>query len=239
MCVKLLVGQWRAGASVLQVFESSGGELPPHLFREFALPYMVRVAEGVRAQVPPVAEGGPPIIAFPRCVHDPSILESIASGPFDAISLDWGWEPALAVERVKQAAARAGRAAPVALQGNLDPTALHAPRLTLLKETRRMLEGFGDHSLVANLGHGMAPSHEPAKLALYFDAVHAISARMREAPGKRVTDEELAEMEKTLGKSMVVPEGMPASNAAAASGGSAGAVVGAAAATGTGAANGS
>lgn len=34
----LCAGQYKAGAQLLQVFESWGGELPPHLFAEFVLP---------------------------------------------------------------------------------------------------------------------------------------------------------------------------------------------------------
>jgi hypothetical protein len=49
VCVDLLVGAWAAGASVLQVFESAAGELPPPLFAEFSLPYLRDVAAGVDA----------------------------------------------------------------------------------------------------------------------------------------------------------------------------------------------
>ena len=55
--VSLLVEQWRAGASVLQVFESHAGELPPARFAEFSGNYMVDIARGVRARVPSVAAG--------------------------------------------------------------------------------------------------------------------------------------------------------------------------------------
>merc|ERR1719261_2196833 len=69
IAVHLLVGQWRAGASLLQVFESTAGELTPALFKEFSLPYLKRIAEGVRARVPSVAEGGPPMTVFARNAH--------------------------------------------------------------------------------------------------------------------------------------------------------------------------
>ena len=213
-CVELLVGQWAAGASVLQVFESAAGELPPRLFEDFALPYMVRVAAGVRARTPPVSEGGPPLIAFPRNAHQAGVLEALCASPFDAISLDWLTEPAAACERVA-GACRALGVPRKALQGNLDPALLHLPPAALVAETARMLRGFGDHPLVANLGHGMHPSHAPARLALYFEAVHALSAAARSGEGAEAE----AEIEAAVAARpprMVVPAEFVAAEAAAA-----------------------
>lgn len=34
---------------------------------------------------------------------------------------------------------------------------------------------FGTHRYIANLGHGMLPSHDPAKLKVFIDAVHEFS----------------------------------------------------------------
>jgi hypothetical protein len=153
--------------------------------------------------------------------------------------VDWEWDAAEAVEAVRGGCARVGRnpgaglgggvdggagagagedvgpVRPLALQGNLDPTALHAPRRALVYEVRRVLRGFGSMPLIGNLGHGMSPSHTPRQLAVFFDAVHAISARMRDGgPGKPlrdVTDAEvdaLLDAEGELGR-MVAPEGAP------------------------------
>jgi len=188
VCVDLLVGAWAAGASVLQVFESAAGELPPPLFAEFSLPYLRDVAAGVRARVPPPAEGGPLLIAFPRAQHSALGLEAL-SGAFDAVSLDWGWAPS-------EAAARAAAAAPpLALQGNLDPALLFAPRPAIFSAVRGMLAAFGPAApLVANLGHGMLPGHTPPALGDFFQAVALVSARLR-AGGAPLGDAELAELE--------------------------------------------
>jgi uroporphyrinogen decarboxylase len=55
--VELLLEQWRAGASILQIFESHAGELSPALFAAFLLPYLRQIAERVRARTPSVAQG--------------------------------------------------------------------------------------------------------------------------------------------------------------------------------------
>ena len=112
MVVELLVAQWEAGASLLQVFESHCGELSPAQFRAFGLPYLRAIAAGVRRRVPPVSEGGPVLLVFPRAA--PYSLETLAAddqrpghGPaglegcgYDGISLDWGLEPADAARRI-------------------------------------------------------------------------------------------------------------------------------------------
>lgn len=99
VAVDMLVEQWRAGASILQVFESNAGELPPDRFADFALPYLRRIAEGVRARVPAVADGGPPLIVFARGAH--FALEGLSeSTAYDVIGLDWSIDPADANARV-------------------------------------------------------------------------------------------------------------------------------------------
>ncbi len=202
VCVDLLVGAWRAGASVLQVFESGAGDLPPPLFDAFSLPYLRAVAAGVRARVPPPEAGGPLLIAFPRAQHCAAALEGLVAPPraasaFDAISLDWGWAPGEAAARVAAASAAAGRPGPLPLQGNLDPALLFAPRPAIFAAVRGMLQGFGAATpLVANLGHGMLPGHTPPALGDFFQAVALISARLRGGGGGApLGDEELAAME--------------------------------------------
>ena len=183
ICADLLVGAWKAGASILQVFESGAADLPPPLFKEFALPYLRLLAEAVKARVPSVAEGGPLLIAFPRGQHSVDGLEGLCDSQYDGLSLDWGWSPSEASSRVAAECRRLGRR-PLALQGNLDPSALFAPTETLRGVTRDMLKGFGDAPLVANLGHGMLPSHDPIALGEFFKAVEVESTILRGGVGK-------------------------------------------------------
>ena len=43
--------QVRAGAQILQVFDSWAGELAPQDFAEFSLPYLRQIATGVKQQL--------------------------------------------------------------------------------------------------------------------------------------------------------------------------------------------
>jgi uroporphyrinogen decarboxylase len=186
VCIDLLVGQYTAGASVLQVFESSAGELTPELFSTFALPCLARIAAGVRARTPAVADGGPVLLVFARCQHSWSGLEGLCDSAYDGMSVDWGWDAFEAGRRVAAECARLGRR-PMLVQGNVDPAALFAPLPVLARETAHMLARFragaaaaGQAPLphIVNLGHGMVPSHSPEALGAMFLAAHVASAAL-------------------------------------------------------------
>ena len=229
LCTELLVGCWRAGASVLQVFESGAGELPPALFREFALPYMKAIAAGVRARTPPLAAGGPALIAFPRNQHSRDGLEGLCDSQYDALSLDWGWDPAEAASRVAAECVRLGRVGgggegagagaapqrPLALQGNADPALLFGSREEIWRGVRDMLVGFRAGwragagacaalrercSVVGNLGHGMLPGHDAEALGEFFAAVGEVSGAL--AAGGQAAEAEAAASDAWLARLM-------------------------------------
>jgi uroporphyrinogen decarboxylase len=60
----------------------------------------------------------------------------------------------------------------VALQGNLDPSALFAPPETLRAETLRVLNSYGAGAgHVFNLGHGITPDVDPERVSLLVETV--------------------------------------------------------------------
>ena len=68
----------------------------------------------------------------------------------DAVGLDWTID-------IEDAKARVGDK--VALQGNMDPSMLYAPKPRIEQEVAKILKGFGDGGTghVFNLGHGILP----------------------------------------------------------------------------------
>ena len=91
------------------------------------------------------------------------MLSKIAAIGCDAVGVDWTTDLATARLAVE------GR---VALQGNLDPSALLAPPETVRAETLRVLESFGAGSgHVFNLGHGITPEVDPERVAVLIDTV--------------------------------------------------------------------
>ncbi len=140
--IHYLVGQLKAGADVLQIFDTWAGVLPPREFHRWSIEPTKRIVAGVRATVPDAK-----IIGFPRGAGAqlPAYVE--ATG-VDAVSIDWAAEPDLIRERVQSK---------VAVQGNLDPLALIAGGTALDRAVDDVLENYAKGRLIFNLGHGILP----------------------------------------------------------------------------------
>jgi uroporphyrinogen decarboxylase len=140
--IHYLTGQLKAGADVLQIFDTWAGILPPREFQRWSVGPTRRIVEGVRAKVP-----GAKIIGFPRGAGAqlPGYVE--ATG-VDAVSIDWAAEPSLIRERVQNR---------VAVQGNLDPLALIAGGAALDRAIDDVLANYAEGRLIFNLGHGIQP----------------------------------------------------------------------------------
>ncbi|KAJ1951143.1 hypothetical protein FBU59_000337, partial [Linderina macrospora] len=157
----------------LQVFESWAGELGPRDFNEFSLPYLRRIAAAVKQVYPDV-----PITVFAKGAHY-AIEELAAETLYDVISLDWTLDPEKARAGVDRVLAAKGIARKVVLQGNLDPTVLFAEPQVIRERTQEMCQKFGKTGHIANLGHGMMPTHDPDHLRAFLEAVHESSSALR------------------------------------------------------------
>jgi uroporphyrinogen decarboxylase len=158
-----LNAQIAAGAQTVMVFDTWGGVLTPAQYEEFSLRYMAQIVEALTRE----CEGRRvPNIVFTK--GGGAWLDRIAAIGCDAVGVDWTTD---------LATARSAVAGKVALQGNLDPSALFAPPETLRAETLRVLESFGaGPGHVFNLGHGITPDVNPDRVALVVETVqgHAI-----------------------------------------------------------------
>ncbi len=93
----------------------------------------------------------------------------LASSFATAIGLDW---------TVDLQQARKVLGPNIALQGNLDPSALYAKDDTLVAEVEKVLTQFGqDPGHIFNLGHGIRPDVDPEKVSVMIEAVHNFSRR--------------------------------------------------------------
>lgn len=140
--IRYLLGQLKAGADALQIFDTWAGVLPPREFEQWSIEPTKRIVAGVRRQVPDAK-----IIGFPRGAGAllPSYIE--ATG-VDAVSIDWAAEPSLIRDKVQNR---------VAVQGNLDPLALIAGGAALDRAVDDVLTNFAGGRLIFNLGHGIQP----------------------------------------------------------------------------------
>ncbi|KAJ3044633.1 Uroporphyrinogen decarboxylase in heme biosynthesis [Rhizophlyctis rosea] len=175
--VDFLVGQAKAGAQLLQVFDSWAGELSPLMFEEFSLPYILQIPTRVRARLQELDPSGNlakiPMVAFARNAHYALETLSDPSSGYDIVSLDWTLDPQEARRRT------GGR---VTLQGNADPALLYAPKEVIEREVEVMLRKFGpSERYIANLGHGMHPDHDPEHLGWYLQAIRDVSTRLNQS----------------------------------------------------------
>jgi uroporphyrinogen decarboxylase len=163
---RYVMAQVAAGAQVIQLFESWAGALGPQEFRDFALPYLTRVAGAVRST-------GVPVIVFAPYAGW-ALREVAVATQCEVIGIDWQTDP--------QAARDALAGLDVTLQGNFDPCGLYASPEKIRQRTRRMLDAFGGQRHIANLGHGVLPDVSPAHARAFVDAVREWRATPRALP---------------------------------------------------------
>ncbi|KAI0069246.1 uroporphyrinogen decarboxylase [Artomyces pyxidatus] len=172
VCVDYLVGQVKAGAQLLQIFDSWANELSPHDFAAFSLPSLQHIATSVRARI--AAENLPsvPLTLFAKGANAHESLVACASSGYDVLGLDWCIDPSDARAVVQDR---------VALQGNLDPNVLYGGRDAIEREVKRMCRSFrgtaAPKAWIANLGHGITPGVDPEDLKWFFECVHKYSAK--------------------------------------------------------------
>ena len=107
-----------------------------------------------------------PVILFTK--NGGAWLAEQAQTGADALGVDWTTDLGVA---------RAQVGSRVALQGNLDPSALYAPPAVLRSEVARVLKSYGPGpGHVFNLGHGILPDVDPERVATLVSAVHELSA---------------------------------------------------------------
>jgi uroporphyrinogen decarboxylase len=159
-----LNAQIDAGAQAIQIFDTWGGMLTPRDYREFSLRYMQQIVDGLKRE----SEGRKvPVILFTK--GGGQWLEAMAETGADALGLDWTTD-------LGEARARVGDR--VALQGNMDPTALYASPGRIRQEVATILESYGTGSgHVFNLGHGIHQHADPEHAAAFVEAVHELSAK--------------------------------------------------------------
>jgi uroporphyrinogen decarboxylase len=157
-----LNAQIAAGAQTVMLFDTWGGVLTPAQYEEFSLRYMAQVVDALTRK----SDGRRvPNIVFTK--GGGAWLAKIAAIGCDAVGVDWTTDLSEARNAV------GGR---VALQGNLDPSALFATPETLRAEALRVLGSYGaGPGHVFNLGHGITPDVDPERVALLVETVQNYS----------------------------------------------------------------
>lgn len=127
---------------LIQVFDSCAGELSPHDFNLFSLPYLQHISKKLRERL---QDNIVPMIVFAKGAW--YALDALCQSGYDVVGLDWTHDPAEAVRTAN------GR---VTLQGNMDPNVLYGGKDAITDNVERMLGGFkgARGRYIINLGHG-------------------------------------------------------------------------------------
>jgi uroporphyrinogen decarboxylase len=146
--VRYLAMQARAGAQVLQLFESWAELLPEDIFDRLVTKPHARIVAGLRT------EGlDTPVIGFPRGAG--ALVEGYArAAAVQAVGLDVQASGAMG-KRIQKS---------VAIQGALDPLLLRQGGVALDARVDQLIEQWGSGPYIFNLGHGVLPDTPPAHI---------------------------------------------------------------------------
>ena len=155
--ISYLKAQAKAGADVLQVFDSWSGALSPEDFKLIAQPYLLQIADAVKDHAP--------VILFPKGSW--YALKDLSESSASAVGIDWCISPAMARELSGNK---------ITLQGNFDPAKLLLPLPEIKKAVHKMIDEFGVQNYIANLGHGITPNIPVDHAKAFVEAVKEYQA---------------------------------------------------------------
>jgi uroporphyrinogen decarboxylase len=155
-----LKNQIKAGAQAVQLFDSWVGCLNPEDYREYVQPHTRLIFDGLEGENVPLIHFGTGTATF---------LELMREAGGTVIGVDW---------RVPLDEARRRLGPGVAIQGNLDPVVLLAPRHEIERRVESVLKQAGDEpGFIFNLGHGILPTTPVENVQAAVELVHKLSQR--------------------------------------------------------------
>lgn len=153
--ITYLKAQIKAGANLVQVFDSWAGILPAAQYAEFSLPYLAQICDAINEV---------PVTVFAKGAY--FAREAIGKLNCQTVGVDWNMNVAETRSLVGDNKT---------LQGNLDPCALYGNSSQVAQSTKEMLDKFGPHRHIANLGHGVYPDTDPEMVKVFVETVKEYS----------------------------------------------------------------
>lgn len=153
--------QVKAGAQMLQLFESSAEHLSKELFLEVSLGHVKYIRDNLRERLIEQNIEPVPMVLFAKGAGH-SLKEQSELG-YEVIGLDWSVDP---IE------ARNAVGPNITIQGNLNPEDMYKPSEELKVLTESMVKKFGRKRYIANLGHGITPQTPIESMTVFVDTVH-------------------------------------------------------------------
>ena len=138
--------QIKAGADVVQIFDSWAGLIPQEDLNNFCYVPNSKIVEFCKKK-------NIPVICFPKGIGENYKNFNNLVRP-DGINIDYNIDPKWAKENLKE----------TVIQGGLDPKILLSSDDEIYDNARKYLDAFKGLPYVFNLGHGMLPETNPVKV---------------------------------------------------------------------------
>jgi uroporphyrinogen decarboxylase len=154
-----LSAQIAAGAQAVQIFDSWAGDLAPEDRKRWVEEPLIKLTSRLKALHPDI-----PVILFARGIgiaHGDLLRRSEAAAA--GIETEFDMSDALKVLPEDKA-----------VQGNLDPLVLLADESICRKRAEALARKVPMHRHIFNLGHGIRPETNPARLTAVIDAVRGV-----------------------------------------------------------------
>ena len=138
--------QIKAGADVVQIFDSWAGSIPTKDLNNYCYTPNLKIVEFCKKK-------NIPVICFPRGIKENYKDFNNIVRP-DGINIDYDLNPKWVKENLKN----------TVIQGGLDPKVLLLSIEDIYTNAKRYLDTFKGLPYVFNLGHGMLPDTDPEKV---------------------------------------------------------------------------
>jgi len=138
--------QVKAGADIVQIFDSWAGSIPQEDLNNFCYSPNSKIVEFCKKK-------NIPVICFPRGIKENYKDFNSLVKP-DGINIDYTVNPNWAKENLKD----------TVIQGGLDPKILLLSDEEIYSNAKKYLDAFNGLPYVFNLGHGMLPETNPDKV---------------------------------------------------------------------------
>ncbi len=145
LCIHIK-NQIESGADVVQIFDSWAGLIPSENIKEYCFNTNAQIVQFCRKEKIPN-------ICFPKGIKEKYKTFNDEVKP-NGINLDYEIDPVWAKNNLKN----------VVIQGGLDPKILLKSEEEILSGATKYIQVFKDIPYVFNLGHGLLPETDPAKV---------------------------------------------------------------------------
>jgi len=135
--------QIKAGANIIQIFDSWAGLLPKKELLNYCYIPTLKIVEHIKSLKIPA-------ICFPKGIGE-NYIDFCSIVKPSCISIDYEIDPKWIKEKLKE----------IPIQGGLDPKILLTDKEKIKKSIKNYLNIFSDYPYIFNLGHGVLPNTKP------------------------------------------------------------------------------